>query len=73
MKNFRVVLEIEVQEETPLEAAKLVQKYLQEPNSDWQFYVQEDENGSPIHSIDLEECNEDAVLNADNYTPLIKN
>ena len=72
MKTHRVVFEIEVQEETPLESAKKVQEWLQDPNSNWQFYVQEDD-GSTILSIDLDEHESCAVLNADNYSPMIKN
>jgi len=72
MKTHRVVFEIEVQEETPLEAAKRVQKWLQDSSSNWQFYVQEDDD-STILSIDLDEDESCAVLNADNYIPMIKN
>ena len=72
MKTFRVVFEIEVQAETPLEAAKEVQDWLQNPNDNWQFYVQEDDD-STIYSIDLDEDESCAVLNADNYMPMIKN
>ena len=72
MKNFRVVLEIQVDANTPLDAAKKLQDWLHESDSNWQYYVQEDNDGT-IHSIDLNETDEDAVLNANNYQPMIKN
>jgi hypothetical protein len=62
MKKYKVVLEIQVQEDTPLKASKKVQDWLQDPDTNWQYYVQEDENGSPIYSVDLDEADEDAVL-----------
>lgn len=72
MKNYRVVFEIETEAKSPLEAAKKVQEWLQESNNNWQFYVQEDDD-STILSIDLDEDESCAILNADNYMPLIKN
>jgi len=70
--THRVVFEIEVEAETPLEAAKEVQKWLQDPKSDWQFYVQPCDKSGDVFSVDLSEEDEDAVLEADNYIPMIK-
>ena len=41
MTTKRVVFELEVNAETSLEAAKIIQDYLQNPNNNWQFYVQD--------------------------------
>ncbi len=69
MKSFKVSFEIDVSAETPLEAAKIVQNYLQDPDEDWQFYVQ-DEQTDEIFSVDLYESDDDAVLPVD-YVPFI--
>ena len=71
-KTYRVVFEIEVDAQDPLAAAKEVQDWLQNPNDNWQFYVQEDDD-SNINSVDLDEDESCAVLPADNYQPMIKN
>jgi hypothetical protein len=70
MKSFKVSFEIDVSAETPLEAAKIVQNYLQDPDEDWQFFVQ-DEQTDEIFSVDLGETDDDAVLPVDNYVPFI--
>jgi hypothetical protein len=70
--THRVVLEIEVEAESPLEAAKEIQKWLQNPKSDWQFYVQPCDKSEDVFSVDLTEEDEDAVLEVLNYTPMIK-
>jgi len=73
MATFNVVFEIEIEANTPLEAAKKVQDWLQNKKDNWQYYVQEsDRKNAEILSIDLSEDDEDAVLPADNYEPLIK-
>jgi len=69
---FNVSLEIQVEAESPLEAAKQVQAMIQEKGSAWQFYVQEDSNPE-IFSVDLEENEEDAILTVVNYHPTIQN
>jgi len=71
-KTYKVAFEIEVDAEDPLAAAKKVQEWLQNPNDNWQFYVQE-ENKKEINSVDLDEDESWAVLPADNYYPIIKN
>jgi len=70
MATYSVVFEIEVDEENPLAAAQTVQEWIADPNKDWQFYVQGDDQ--KIHSVDLSEDDEDAVLPVDDYEPLIK-
>ena len=70
--TYKVVLEIEVDETSPLAAAQTVQGWLQDPNSDWQYYVQPCDKSGDVFSVDLSEEDEDAVLEADNYIPLIK-
>jgi hypothetical protein len=70
--THRVVLEIEVEAENPLEAAKEAQKWLQDKDSDWQFYVQPCDKSEDVFSVDLAEEDEDAVLEVDNYIPMIK-
>lgn len=72
MIRHRVVLEIEVDAETPLEAAKDVQSWLQDKDNDWQFYVQPCDKSGDVFSVDLQEEDDDAVLETDNYIPMIK-
>lgn len=70
MKNYKVVYEIEVEANSPLEAAKQVAEWLKENDTSSMFYVQaEDEN--EVVSIDLQEEDEDAVLPVHFYHPLI--
>jgi hypothetical protein len=71
MATYRVVFEIEVEETTPLAAAQTVQEWLADPKKDWQFYVQDEQTGK-LDSVDLSEPDEEAVLPAIDYTPLIK-
>jgi hypothetical protein len=69
MAEFKVSLEIQLQAENPLEAAKLARQWaIEDP---MQYYVQNDETGE-IHSVDLAEEPEDAVLPVDNYQPFIQ-
>ena len=72
MAQFKVVMEITVGAETPLEAAKTVQKWLQDPQSKCQYYVQK-VGDKKIDSVDLDEEDEDAVLPVKDYEPMIKN
>ena len=70
MATYSVVFEIEVDEETPLAAAQTVEGWLHDTTKQWQYYVQGDDQ--KIHSVDLSEDDEDAVLPVDDYEPLIK-
>lgn len=72
MKNHKVVLEIEVDADTPLEAAKQVQEYLDDADTKWQFYVQA-EDSDKVFSIDLAEDESCAVLELQTkYQAMIK-
>ena len=74
MAEQRVVLEIQVDADTPLEAAKIVQQMMDD-GCEWQFYVQQ-EKTKTIHSVDLsfeeEEATEEVVTEVLNYKPLIE-
>ena len=70
MATYSVVYEIEVDAENSFEAARTVRDWLRNPNTEWQFYVQSDDQ--KIHSVDFSEADEDAVLPVNDYEPLIK-
>lgn len=74
MANFKIVWDIEIDAENPLEAAKKAQEWLKESYANWSFYVQEEGNNKPIFSVDLEERDEDAVLQVTQgeYIPMIQ-
>jgi len=69
--HYKIVLEIEAEAENPLEAAKEIQSWLDAANNKWVFYVQE-EDSSKVFSVDLDEDDDDAVLEVDDYIPMIK-
>jgi len=69
MKIYKVVMEIELYADSPLEAAKQVQDMFLERDSSWQFYVQEDDKD--MFSVDLDAEDDDAVLPILLYNPLI--
>jgi hypothetical protein len=69
MPNFKVVIEIELDAETPLEAAKLAKEYMD--GYDFQSYIQNDET-KEVFSVDLEEEDENAVLPVHVYHPMIE-
>lgn len=70
MKSFKISLEINMDGNTPLEAAKTLQEWLR--TDDWQYYVQ-DEETNEIFSVDLQEEDKNAVLPVANYEPFIQN
>ena len=70
MPNYKVVFEIEVDADFPIEAAKKVQEWLRKDN--WQWYIQNDET-EEIFSVDLTEIDSDAVLPVHVYHPMIEN
>jgi len=72
MKRFKISWEIELDAETPLDAAKEAQKWIQSKGNDWQYYVQEDGQNKDIFSVDLQEEDEDAVLPVKDYKPMIQ-
>lgn len=69
-KTFKVSMEIEVDAENPLDAAKKVEDWIQKDGG-FQYYVQGENN--EIFSVDLSEDDEDAVLPANEYQPTIQN
>jgi len=71
MANYKVVFEIEVDAESPLEAAKTVQDWLQDPSDNWQFYVM-NEDTQKVYSVDLDEHESVAVVDVERYLPLIR-
>ena len=69
---FKVVWEIELEAENPLEAAKKAQNWMQDKDSlCQQFYVQQEGFEDVLASVDLLEEDEDAVLPVTEYKPLI--
>ena len=72
MATFKVVFEIDVDAETPLEAAKIVEDWLHNPNDHWQYYVQPCDKSEDVFSVDLDEDDSCAVIEIDNYIPSIK-
>jgi hypothetical protein len=71
MATHRVVFEIEVEAENSFEASRTVRDWLRNPNTEWQFYVQDVETKEVV-SVDLSEEDEDAVLPVIKYEPIIK-
>ena len=72
MATFKVVWEIQLDANNPLEAAKTAQSWIQEHGSQCQqYYVQNDETNE-VHSVDLNEEDEDAVLPVHKYHALIE-
>lgn len=70
VKPYKVVLEIEINANSPLQAAEIVEEWIQELGSHWQYYVQSYDDDQ-IYSIDLEEDDINKVLDIDKYVPLI--
>ena len=71
MAEFKVVWEIQLDAENPLDAAKKAQEWQKDyENEATQFYVQKD-GEKEVFSVDLNEDDEDAVLPVDKYVPLI--
>jgi hypothetical protein len=68
--HYKVVLEIEVDAETPLEAAQKAQVMgLEDPQF---IYVVQDDQTNELNSVDLSEADyKDSVLPLDEYEPLI--
>ena len=70
-KTFNVSLEIVMDGQNPLDVAKRLQEWIRE-DTNFQFYVQA-QNEKDIHSVDLDEVDENAVSIANEYyTPVIK-
>ena len=71
MKMYNLSLEINIQANSPLDAAKELESMIKEEGVCFQYYVQED-GCDEILSVDLAEEDEDAVLPANDYQPVIK-
>ena len=71
MKMYNLSLEINIQANSPLDAAKELESWIKENGIHFQYFVQE-EGCDEILSVDLEEEDEDAVLPANDYQPVIK-
>jgi len=59
MANFRVILNIDIEAENPLEAAKELERWSKEEHLS--YYVQ-NEDTKEISSVDLDAEDEDAIL-----------
>jgi hypothetical protein len=71
MPHYKVVLEIELEAETPLEAAKTLVEWLKDGSN--HIYMVQDDDTHELFSVDLDEDDEDAVLptKLNDYQPLI--
>ena len=72
MAEFRIVWEIELSGNDPLDAAKQAKDCVENDAACQQYYVQNIET-KEIFSVDLNEEDIDAVLPVKNYEPLIVN
>lgn len=72
MNHYKLALEIELDAENPLEAAKAFRDMVIEDGGNMIYNVQDDQTGE-IVSVDLDEPDEDTVLptSNDEYEPLI--
>lgn len=72
MKHYKIALEVELDAENPLEAAKTLERWCKETEDQYIYVVQDDETDE-IVTVDLTEEDEDAVIpyNPENYKPLI--
>jgi len=70
MALMKVVHEIQVEANNPLQAAKIIQEWMDAGDTKWQFYVQR-ENGKKVYSVDLNESNSEAVIPVTKYEPMI--
>jgi len=71
MNHYNIVLEIEIDADSPLEAATKVQEWAREQDTALMYYVQHSAS-QDIFSVDLSEDDKDAVVEIDNYIPLIR-
>jgi hypothetical protein len=70
MKLYNVILELDAEANSPLEAAKQTQNAVRDRDTCFIYIVQDDET-KEVFSVDLAEDDEDAVLPERNYTPII--
>lgn len=71
MPDFRVVFEIEIDADSPLEAAIIAEEMVKDGGFQW--YVQ-NVYDDVIYSVDLDQDNDDSdpVIEIDDYSPLIQ-
>ena len=69
MAIFNVALEIELEAETPLNAAKMMQSWLEDGTS-WVYYVQNSET-KEIFTVDLNEEDNNSVTPNNHYQSVI--
>ena len=69
MNHYKVVLELEVDADNSLEAAKVAEKIAK--SSESFTYVVQNDDTEQLTTVDLTESDEDAVLPLDYYEPLI--
>lgn len=69
MTKFNISIEIDLEANSPLEAAKELKKWF---DGGWEFqaYVQNDET-KELFSVDLQEDDEDTTLPCETYEPII--
>ena len=72
MSTFKVVHEITVVANSPLQAAKTVQRWMDNADTKWMFYVQQEGKNKIIFSVDLGEEPENMAFPIDKYEPSIK-
>lgn len=72
MKNYNIILELNLSAENPLEAAKQAEVMCMSDIDRFTYVVQEDDT-EEIHTVDLTEEDKDAVLPLDIYEPIIFN
>ena len=70
MKHYKVVLEIEVDAESPLKAAKKLETWGKQSLMSFTYVVQDDQTDE-IFTVDLDELDEDAVLPDPTHQPMI--
>ena len=62
MPNYTVTLEIQINANSPLEAAKEIAKWLKEDSDTYIYDVVNDDDANEKFTVDLSEDDEDAVL-----------
>jgi hypothetical protein len=70
-KNYKVVLEIELSADNPIEAAETFVSWLLEDASRLMYYVQ-DEETSEVFIVDLDKDEDERVSLVETYKPLIQ-
>ena len=71
MSNYKISCEVELEANSPLEAAQIFEEWLKTEGDHYQYYVQDDST-KDIFSVDLDADESIAVLPADNYSPTIE-